>query len=152
MDSPQDPKTWLIDDQYLIGESLLAAPAFAGDSSRTVYLPEGDWFDFWSGKRYTGKQQIHLDVPLDQIPLFVKSGTLLPLAEPTLHTNDPASWRLTVHVYGKKPVVAKLYEDDGSWTPALTEVQLAWDGDRKAGSLTRSGPGKYEVAKWIPIS
>jgi alpha-D-xyloside xylohydrolase len=87
-----------------------------------------------------------------QIPLFVKSGSLLPLAEPTLHTDDPASWHLTVQVYGEKPVPAKLYEDDGSWSPALTEVQLTWDAERKIGSMTRSGGGKYEVEKWIPIS
>ena len=129
----------------------MAAPAFAGEPARNVYLPEGEWVDFWTGKRYTGKQQIHLEVPLDQIPIFVKSGSLLPLAEVTLHTDDPASWRLTVHVYGEKPVLATLYEDDGSWSPALTEVQLTWDPGRKTGSMIRSGSGKYEVAKWLPI-
>ena len=151
MDFPGDPKTRVIDSQYLIGESLMAAPAFAGEPSRNVYLPEGDWFDFWTGKRYSGKQQIRLEVPLDQIPLFVKSGSLLPLAEPTLHTEDPASWRLTVHVYGDKPAPAMLYEDDGSWAPALTEVRLAWDPDHQTGSLVRSSPGKYEVTKWITV-
>lgn len=95
---PRDPKTWVIDDQFLIGESFMAAPAFAGEPSRDVYLQEGDWFDYLAGKRYTGKRQIRLEVPLDQIPLFVKSATLLPLAESTLHADDPASWRLTVHV------------------------------------------------------
>jgi alpha-D-xyloside xylohydrolase len=152
MDFPGDPKTWVVDDQFLIGESLLVAPAFAGEPSRNVYLPEGEWFDFWSGKRIGGKQQIHLEVPLDQIPIFVKSGSLLPLAEPTLHTDDPASWRLTVHVYGEKPVATKLYEDDGSWSPALTEVQLTWDAERKSGSMARTGSGRYEVGKWLPIS
>ena len=151
MDFPGDPKTWVIDNQFLIGESLLVAPALAGEPERNVYLPEGDWFDYWTAKRHTGKQQIRLQVPLEQIPIFVKSGSLLPLAEPTLHTDDPASWHLTVRVYGDKPAPAKLYEDDGSWAPALTEVQLAWDPDRQTGSLTRSGPGKYEVVKWLPV-
>jgi alpha-D-xyloside xylohydrolase len=152
MDYPNDPKAWLVDDQFLVGESLLVAPAFAGESSRNVYLPEGEWFDYWTGKLHSGKQSVRLDVPLDQIPIFVKSGTLLPLAEPTLHTDDPASWRLTVQVYGNGRTPAKLYEDDGNWAPPLSEVQLSWDDARKSGSLTRSGPGKYEVAKWLPIS
>jgi alpha-D-xyloside xylohydrolase len=152
MDYPNDPRTWGVDNQFLVGESLLVAPAFTGEPSRNIYLPEGDWFDYWTGKRYTGKQQIHLQVPLEQIPIFVKAGTLLPLAEPTLHTDDPASWRLTVNVYGDRPVNATLYEDDGSWSPALTEVQLAWDAERKTGSLNRTGNGKYEVAKWTPVS
>lgn len=152
MDYPDDVRTWGVDNQFLAGESLLVAPAFAGEPSRDVYLPEGDWFDYWTGKRYTGKQQIHIEVPLEQIPIFVKAGSLLPLAEPTLHTDDPASWRLTVNVYGEKPAPAKLYEDDGSWTPALEEVQLAWDAASKTGSLKRSGPGQYQVTEWVPIS
>jgi alpha-D-xyloside xylohydrolase len=151
MDHPDDPHTWAVDNQFLVGESLLVAPAFAGEPERAVYLPEGDWFDYWTGKRYGGKQQIRLQVPLEQIPIFVKSGSLLPLAEPTLHTNDPASWKLTVNVYGEKPLATTLYEDDGSWSPTLTEVQLAWDAERKSGSMKRTGSGKYEVAKWLPI-
>lgn len=151
MDHPDDPRTWGVDNQFLVGESLLVAPAFAGEPERSVYLPEGDWFDYWTGKRYTGKQQIRVQPPLEQIPIFVKSDSLLPLAEPTLHTDDPASWRLTVNVYGEKPVPATLFEDDGSWTPSLAEVQLAWDPERKTGSLKRAGSGRYEVAKWVPI-
>ena len=151
MDYPHDPKTWIVDDQFLVGESLLVALAFAGEMSRSVYLPEGEWFDYWTGKRQSGKQQIHIDVPLDRIPIFVKSGAILPLADPTLHTADPASWQLTVNVYGDGRTPAKLYEDDGSWSPALTEVQLSWDPDRKSGSLARTGPGRYQVTKWQPV-
>jgi alpha-D-xyloside xylohydrolase len=151
MDYPDDARTWAVDNQFLVGESLLVAPVFASESGRSVYLPEGDWFDYWTGKRYVGKQQIQVQAPLEQIPLFVKSGTLLPLADVTLHTDDPASWRLTVNVYGSKPAPAVLYEDDGSWSPALTPVDLAWDADRGTGSLKRAGSGKYAVAQWIPI-
>jgi alpha-D-xyloside xylohydrolase len=152
MDFPEDPRTWSIDNQFLVGESLLVAPAFTGEPSRSVYLPEGEWFDYWTGKRYTGKQQIHLEVPLEQIPIFVRSGTLLPLAEPALHTDDPASWRLTVNIYGDQPVPATLYEDDGTSAPTLAEVQFNWDADRKTGTMKRAGIGRYEVLKWIPIS
>ncbi len=152
MDHPDDAHTWGVDSQFLVGESLLVAPAFAGEPSRSIYLPEGDWFDYWTGRRHAGKQQVRVEVPLDQIPIFVKSGSLLPLAEPTLHTDDPASWRLTVNVYGGKPLPATLYEDDGSWVPSLAEVRLDWDADRQTGSLKGAGTGKYEVAKWIPIS
>ncbi|HEY3840565.1 MAG TPA: TIM-barrel domain-containing protein [Bryobacteraceae bacterium] len=152
MDHPDDPHTWGVDNQFLVGESLLVAPAFTGEPSRGIYLPEGDWFDYWTGTRHPGKQTVHAEVPLDQIPIFVRSGSLLPLAEPSLHTGDPASWRLTIHVYGDQPAPSTLYEDDGTWNPALTEVRLTWDGARKTGSLARSGAGKYEAVKWIPIS
>jgi alpha-D-xyloside xylohydrolase len=151
MDYPDDARTWAVDNQFLVGESLLVAPVFAGESGRSVYLPEGDWFDYWTGKQYAGKQQIQIQAPLEQIPLFVRSGTLLPLADVTLHTDDPASWRLTVNVYGSKRAPTVLYEDDGSWSPALKPVELAWDAGRGSGSLKRAGSGKYAVVQWIPI-
>ncbi len=148
MDYPDDPATWTIDDQYVIGESLLAAPMTGSQESRAVYLPAGDWHDFWSGVRHTGKRTIEARPPVEQIPLFVRSGALLPLAEPTLHTDDPASWRVTVQVYGDRPAPAVLYEDDGSAMPALTEVTLTWEG---AGSVKRAGEGagpRYQVIGW----
>ena len=148
MDYPDDPATWAIDDQYLVGESILAAPVVAGQAERAVYLPAGDWFDFWNGRRYPGKQRIEIKPPLEQIPLFVKGGTILPLAEATLHTGEAASWRISVQVYGDHPAPAVLYEDDGAWNPSLTEVTLAWE---PPGSVTRSGNGpgpRYEVAGW----
>ncbi|MBZ5617176.1 MAG: glycoside hydrolase [Acidobacteriia bacterium] len=154
MDYHDDPQTWPVDNQFLMGESLMVAPAFAGESGRSVYLPAGDWFDFWSGRRLTGKQRIQIKPPLEQIPIFVKAGTILPLAQPTLHTDDPASWRLTVQVYGETPSAVTLYEDDGSWNPSLAEVALAWNSERRSGSLRRSGGGsgpRYEVAEWKQI-
>jgi alpha-D-xyloside xylohydrolase len=152
MDHPGDPATWALEDQYLVGDALLAAPVVAGQHTREVYLPEGEWHDFWSGKRYAGKQRITVDVPLDQIPLFVKSGTILPLAEPTGHTGEGASLRLTVHVYGSHPAPASLFEDDDSGSPALNEVTLSWNGE---GELRRSGSARaprYEVASWHVVS
>ena len=148
MDYPDDTATWALEDQYLMGDSLLVAPAFAGQSSRAVYLPAGDWYDFWSGKRHTGKQRLQIEAPLEQIPIFVKAGSILPLAEATGHTEDAASRRLRVQVYGGNPAPATVFEDDGSWNPVLNEVTLSWN---LQGSVRRSGNGngpRYEVAEW----
>jgi alpha-D-xyloside xylohydrolase len=154
MDYPDDSATWTIDDQYLVGESLLAAPLVGGQASRGVYLPAGEWHDYWSGRRHSGKQRISVSPPVEQIPLFVKSGTILPLAEPTLHTDDPSSWRVSAQVYGDRPAPAVLYEDDGSWAPALAEVTLSWDPAARSGAVRRSGGGagpRYEVTGWKEI-
>jgi alpha-D-xyloside xylohydrolase len=151
MDYPGDPATWAIEDQYLIGDSLLAAPAFAGQQSREVYLPEGEWHHFWSGERYTGKQKVRIEVPLEQVPLFVKSNSILPLAAAGLHTDEDAVRKLHVQVYGDHPSPATLYEDDGSWAPSLGEVTLTWDGkvtmQRKGGN----GPA-YELVEWKVVA
>ena len=141
MDYPGDPAALPIDDQYMMGPSILVAPAFAGEPSRGVYLPEGDWYDFWSGKRNSGKQRIEVRPPVEQIPMFVKSGTILPLAEATGSTADAESWRIEAQVYGANPAPAVLYEDDGS------EVRLSWNG-----SGTATGARQYHVTGWKSIA
>ena len=151
MDYPDDRATWTVDDAYLVGESLLVAPVVAGQSSREVYLPAGDWFDFWSGKRYAGKQRVRVEPPLEQIPIFVRGGSILALAEPTSHTDAPESLRLSAQVYGESPRPAVLYDDDGIWNPSLTEVTMTWDAANKSGAVKRSGGGgraRYEVVRW----
>ncbi len=147
MDYPGDPDALPVDDQYMMGGSILVAPAFAGEPSRGVYLPEGGWYDFWSGKRYAGKQRIEVRPPIEQIPMFVRSGTILPLAEATGSTADAESWRIEARVYGPNPAAAALYEDDGSAKPALSEVRLSWSG---TGAVT--GNRRYEVTGWKVIA
>jgi alpha-D-xyloside xylohydrolase len=154
MDFPDDPATWTIDNQYLMGESLLIASAFAGEPERSVYLPAGDWFDFWSGERRTGRQRIQVKPPLEQIPIFVRAGTILPLADASLHTDAPESWRLSVRVYGEAPAPATLFEDAGGWNPSLPELSLAWDRDRRSGTVNRTGgagSARYQVYEWKQI-
>lgn len=66
--------------QYLFGESLLIAPVIRENiQSQTVYLPEGDWYDFWTGHLTTGPLKINYSTPKDTIPVFVRAGTVLPL-------------------------------------------------------------------------
>jgi alpha-D-xyloside xylohydrolase len=151
MDCPGDTQTWTIDDQFLAGENLLVAPVVAGQQRRTVYLPDGQWFDFWTGEEHNGRQRLEVVPPLEQIPLFVKSGTLLPLAKPTLSTDHPASFNLSVRVYGHGQHSFVLYEDDGLPAPEFTQVRLTWDATKQAGSVERTGPKRghsYTVTKW----
>jgi alpha-D-xyloside xylohydrolase len=143
LDYPKDPKTWTVEDQYLIGDSLMAAPVVAGQRRRSISLPEGEWVDFWTNARHPGQQQITLDVPLEQIPLFVKGDALLPLAEPAPHTADPANFRLTVHVYSKQSGSTILYTD------SLGPVTLRWDAARQSGTL--EGPSAYTITNWLAV-
>ena len=172
MDFPADPELQGVSDQYMMGDNVLVAPIIVetasrnrvsaastetrsgnGEATRTVYLPAGAWRDFWTGTQHVGKRRITVTVPLDRIPLFVKEDTILPLAHPTLHTDDPASWRLTALVFGDVPQPARLYEDDGKFTPELPEVRLEWDAATRTGRLVRSRATRertpqYSVAEW----
>ena len=63
MDYPDDPAIWAVDDQFLMGESLLIAPLTPEETKRSIYLPEGGWFNFWSGELHRGKTRIEMAVP-----------------------------------------------------------------------------------------
>jgi alpha-D-xyloside xylohydrolase len=155
VDYPNDPHAWTVDDQYLAGESLLVAPVIAGEAKRGVYLPAGKWFDFWTGKAVEGGKTIEVSVSLSTIPVFVKEGTLLPLAQPTLHTADPDSFKLTVRGYGSGDLACILHEDDGSPDPVFTEVNLNWPATAETGTLHRSRVATqpaYMADRWERIS
>lgn len=78
LDFPGDPNCWHLDDTYLLGEDLLVAPILDPSGSRSVYLPEGEWIDLWSGERWTGprwlRDQQHT---LETVPIFVRAGATL---------------------------------------------------------------------------
>jgi len=65
-------------DEYYFGPDLLVAPVLSPVTERALYLPQGSWIDYWSGRRVAGCQTIAAEAPLDRIPLFVREGTVLP--------------------------------------------------------------------------
>ena len=155
MDYPQDSNTWQLSDQYLVGPSLMVAPLFAGQKSRSVYLPAGDWFDFWTGERLVGGRAVEITKPLDQIPVFVKSGTLLPLAKPVESVKLDTCFALTIRVYGNSPAPIALYEDDGVTYDfergSQNRIELTWNksaGGQSSSSGHYSGAGRYRVETW----
>ncbi|HMB90606.1 MAG TPA: glycoside hydrolase family 31 protein, partial [Rhodothermales bacterium] len=72
--------------QYLYGPDLLVAPMYQPGTQRAVYLPAGTWYDYWTGERYVGPQTIVVDAPLETMPLFVRSGALLPMLPSDVQT------------------------------------------------------------------
>src|SRR5262249_60632647 len=84
-------------DQYVGGRDLLVAPVTAkGAAERTLYLPEGDWFDFWTNDRHAGKRERTRQVDLATLPLFVRAGAILPLDPVRQHTAQAADQPTTI--------------------------------------------------------
>lgn len=112
---PEDESTYSLDDQYLFGDSMLVAPVLeAGMVNRPLYLPAGDWFDFWSGRRHAGQQTIEVDAPLERLPLFVKAGSILPLWPVQQYVGEQVIDTITLRVYwAVGEHTSLLYEDDG---------------------------------------
>src|SRR5262249_38126248 len=111
---PGDPKTWTLDHEYLWGDDLLVAPVTReGTTAWPVYLPEGDWFDFWTGERHTGPGGVTLAAPLDRLPLLARAGAILPLGPLVQHTGERPLEELTLQIYPHGTTRFELYEDDG---------------------------------------
>ncbi|KAF2017956.1 glycoside hydrolase family 31 protein [Aaosphaeria arxii CBS 175.79] len=81
LEFPDDPTSWFLDRQFMIGSQIIAAPIFSEDGTGEVYLPPGRWFNFWDGKEVAGSQWIREKYNFLQTPAFVREGTVLVLGQ-----------------------------------------------------------------------
>ncbi len=109
-----DPNTYNIADQYLFGDKMMVCPVIVkGAQTRTIYLPKGIWFDYWTGAKYTGKQYIHILTPVDHLPIFVKAGSIIPMQPAMKYMDEKPVDVITLDVFLGQASEFKLYEDDG---------------------------------------
>jgi alpha-D-xyloside xylohydrolase len=145
MDYPDDPALQHVDDEYMMGDRLLVAPIFAGESQRTVVLPAGEWRDFWTGEAIKSRT---LTVPSTNrnIPVYVKEGSLVPWADVAQHTQSPQARRMSVRVYGDGQLEWSAPESVGG-------LRLRWDARSRRGAFTqRAGSGRpFQVVDWQTI-
>jgi len=79
---PNDPEVRNMNSEFLTGENILVAPVLEqGATKRMVYLPEGTWYDYWTGEKLEGKQYILKDAPIDVCPMYIKAGSIIPTYE-----------------------------------------------------------------------
>ncbi|MGC9225740.1 TIM-barrel domain-containing protein [Caldivirga sp.] len=109
----QDDEVLNIGDQYMFGPFIMVSPVTVPTRKRRVYLPgKGQWFDFWTGRRYAGGSYIDVDAPLDRIPLHVKAGSILPLG-PVKSNSSEQENPIELRVYDGGDSEFRLYFDDG---------------------------------------
>lgn len=141
LDYPDEPAMLNVDDQYMIGDRMLVAPFFAGEKERKVVLPRGGWHDFWTGTTVAGGRTLTITPGTQPIPVFVKAGSVLPVAGIGESTESPASRQLTVRIYG-----------DGSLTwrrAGSSGLTLSWSSRKREGKLESPGTSHgYRIAEW----
>lgn len=152
---PEDSKCHDVNDQFLLGESLLVCPVLADRArSRKVYLPaEVDWIDFHSGECHQGGQSIHAEAPRERIPLFVRAGTVLPLGEPMQWHDEKPDEPVELRVYPGADASFDLYQDagdgDGYIRGEYRVLKLRWDESDKNFTMKTLGtgfPGMPEIS------
>lgn len=108
-----DPKNINREQEFMCGSDLLISPVQKDEArSQITYLPKGNWYDFWTATKYSGQQTIRTAAPLNQIPIFVKGGAVLPMYPIRQNVLEPVQ-SVTLQAYFDANGESQLYEDAG---------------------------------------
>jgi alpha-glucosidase len=142
-----DPNTYNLDDQFMIGNDLLVAPILKPDvTRRLVYLPKGVWYDYWTNQKYEGGKMVSVEAPLETVPMFVRAGAIIPTWPEMKYVGEKPADPITFNIYLDESgsASATLYEDDGV-SPAYKQGSF-----RRTTVKVRQGAAGYVVTKSAP--
>jgi alpha-glucosidase (family GH31 glycosyl hydrolase) len=137
LEYPQLEEAYRHPHEYFFGEQLLVAPVLRPGGEQTIYLPPGVWRDFFTGKRYQGDTTLSAHYRVDETPVFVREGAIVPEQAASEYSDATPLDRLVLNVYGPGNGAFDLYEDDG--------VSLDYEQQHAHTALTHSsGDGGLE--------
>ena len=113
MEFPDDEKARGLTDEWLMGTGVLVAPYLNQGGARDIYLPNDKWFNFGTGEMTQGPQTLHITGKLDEIPIYIRAGTLLPLGPVLQYTGEATPAPLVLQIYPGKNGTFDFVEDDG---------------------------------------
>ncbi len=126
-DFPEDIEARKITNEFMFGSALLICavtePMYYEKESREIqrekkwrcYLPKGaKWYDYWTNEQYMGGQYVTVDAPIDRIPIFVKAGSIIPVAEGLTYADQTPAEPVKIMVYPGADGEFVLYEDEGN--------------------------------------
>jgi len=147
---PADAAAVARGDEYLYGRDILVAPVVEkGATARTLYLPKGTWYDFWTREKLEGGREITRKVDLETIPLYVRAGAIVPLGPIKQYTWEKVDGPLTLWVHPGADGSFTLYEDDGTSFDfkkgEFMKVNIAWN-DRSRQLTMRLASGSKMLA------
>jgi alpha-glucosidase len=142
---PNDPSFMQNEDEFMFGDDLLIAPVlWPGDTTRTLLLPNGVWFDYWTDQKYEGGRQVTVTAPINRLPIFVKGGATIPTQPVVQFTDQNPANPLMLTVFPDSSSSSAYYEDDG-----VTFQYEQGDYLRRAFEQRRS---KNQIDFWITKS
>lgn len=147
-DFPEDEEALKQDISYMFGQSLLVYPVTdKGVTECRVYLPEneGGWYDFRTGERHVGGRYIYAPVTIEDIPVFVKAGSIVPMGPVKQHVEEKSDEPIVLNVYPGADATFCLYEDDGN-NDAHSTIDITWD-DAKRKLIIGKREGSFNGMK-----
>jgi alpha-glucosidase len=144
MEFPSDTTVANMTDEWLVGKGLLAAPVLAEGGKRSIYLPADTWYDYHTGEVIVGPKTITVDKALDEIPVYVRAGTILPVGAVVQYSEQTSGTPLEIRIYPGKNGSFKMIEDDGvsyNYTKGDTRTTAYyWNDKTKILTWKVSGP------------
>lgn len=143
---PTDKAAVTCGDEYLFGRDILVAPIFEkGATTRSLYLPSGDWYDFWTHERLSGARQISRPIDLATVPLYIRAGAIIPIGPVKQHTAEITDAPITLRIHPGSDGAFSLYEDDGHTfnfrQGEFTRINFTWhDRQRRLTASQTAGP------------
>ncbi len=149
-DFPKDRNVFDIKDQYLFGDIMVCPVTDPDVDFREVYLPvDADWYDFWTGTRFVGGEKINAEAPFNRLPLFVKSGSIIPTTAPAQFAAESVNQPITIDIYPGKDAEFIFYDDAGDSYDfekgEYTRIKMHWN-DTKNELTISDAEGTYPEA------
>jgi alpha-D-xyloside xylohydrolase len=143
-----DWRARIVRDEYMLGPDFLVAPVIDASTRRAVYLPEGDWVDYWTGAPVSGGQSLLVDAPLDVLPLWVRAGAVVPKIPEDVMTLVPQKESGNTQV--KSLDDRRVYEMTGT-APGRPVAMTDFEGrriQRDGRTLKISGDAAKVTVRW----
>jgi alpha-glucosidase len=127
---------WKYQNQYLFGQSIMVAPVVSNKEINKVYLPEGEWYDLNTERKYTGKQELYVETPMETLPLYVKGSAIIPMQSVVQSAQEMPHDTMYLHVYMGSGNNSYTYYEDAGEGYAFEEGkfykrQIAFDAKKK---------------------
>lgn len=155
MDWPGDPAVRDLEDEFLYGRSILAAPLTNLESVRSVYLPDGVWYDFWSGAEVPAGLVAEREYAIDEMPVYVRGGSIMPVGPDVQYASEKPWDTLQLRIYPGADACFDLYMDEGDGYAyekgACSVIPLRWDDASRTLTIGRrigSYPGMPETVEF----
>ncbi len=145
---PEDPAIWnpMYELQYCFGRELLVSPIYSGHSTEwSLYLPAGGWRNFWNGEPYFGGKEITMQVSVDDIPVFVRAGAIIPFLDPSPDTLLPVMDEPEIKVAGND-LRLQLYPGTKGEFCLYDGTEFHWDEDETTLRINNQ-----PLDRWISV-
>ena len=149
---PKDHQAQSIGDQYLWGRDMIVAPVYQKKANtREVYLPRGEWYDWWTGEKLGGGRKVIRKVDLSVMPIYVRAGAIIPVDPLRQFTSQKVDEPLEIRVYTGSDGFYQLYQDDGISLDYMEEegrliIEFRWDDSKNMLSINNSGSSSIHLS------